>query len=109
MKKILSIFIFAISFLKAQVPVMGAISGPTTHIVMPPIGPVIYSVTASDSPTSYTWSVLVPSASTSSVTIFSGQGTSSISVYYYSCGQTVYTLSCIASNSTGVALTAAVH
>lgn len=95
--------------LKAQVPVMGTISGPTTHIVIPPIGPVVYSVTASNSPTSYTWSVLVPSASTSSAIIFSGQGTSSAVVYFYPCGQTIYTLSCIASNSTGVALTVSAH
>jgi hypothetical protein len=95
---------------KSQVPVMGAISGPSVVTLLPPIGPISYSVTASNSPTSYTWTVFSPSTTMFPfpANIISGQGTSSIDLHYSVCGQNMFTLTCVASNSNGVSTTPAV-
>lgn len=104
MKRVMLIFLVVFAQTKAQVPIMGAINGPASYTIVPPTLPLIYSVTATNSPTSYTWTILTPAAPSVSANIISGQGTSSISVNFLACGQNVFTITSVASNSNGVSV-----
>jgi hypothetical protein len=78
----------------AQAPVMNAINGPTA-VCSSPSSPLSFSTSASNSPTSYSWTV-VPS---SSVTITNATNSVTSISFPYSTG--TYTIYCYATNGSG--------
>ncbi len=94
--KHLFIFIFTAfaAFGLAQAPVMNAINGPTA-VCSSPSSPLSFSTSASNSPTSYSWSV-VPS---SSVTITNASNSVTAISFPFSNG--TYTIYCYATNGSG--------
>ncbi len=97
MKKLVLLLVFISFMAKAQVPVMGSINGASV-VCSFPMTSTIYSVLASNSPTSYSWSV-VPS---SSVVISNNTNSATAITFPYSA--TTYTIYCSASNSVGVSV-----
>ena len=98
MKILIVLFVLISVFSKAQVPVMGSING-ATAVCSSPSTPTTFSTSASNSPTSYSWSV-VPSSSV--VITNSSNSTTPISFPYSS---SAYTLYCSATNSIGTSVT----
>ncbi len=78
----------------AQAPVMNAITGPTA-VCSDPSSPLSFTTSASNSPTSYSWTV-IPS---SGVTIFNP--TSAITNISFPYSNGTYTLYCYATNGSG--------
>jgi hypothetical protein len=102
MKKSISILLFAFALyssnLCAQVPVMNPITGPSV-VCSSPTGPMTFSTSASNSPTSYTWSVVSPGG----VVMGSpGNSVTTISFPYSAGTRTVY---CYATNGFGASST----
>jgi hypothetical protein len=91
-------FVFILTRAFAQVPVMNPISG-STVTCSNPAAPLSYTASASNSPTSYSWSVL-PS---SSVVILSPSAAVTDISFPYSTG--TYTLFCFATNGSGASST----
>lgn len=101
MKKliILLLVLYAV-FLKAQVPVMNTING-STMVCSSPSTPNSFTTSASNSPTSYSWSV-VPSLS---VTV--SYPTNSTTPISFPFSLTNYTVYCSASNGFGTSISSA--
>ncbi len=78
----------------AQAPVMNAISGPTA-VCSDPSSPLSFSTSASNSPTSYSWTVI----SSTSVNIASPSNSVTSISFPYSTG--TYTIYCYATNGSG--------
>ena len=91
---ILFFSIFLIGGLQAQVPVMNPITGASV-VCSPPSSAPVYSASASNAPTSYSW-IVVPSASV--VIATPGSSTTSIS---FPTPNGTYTVYCFATNGSG--------
>lgn len=103
MKSLYNLFLlpalFFINHAVAQVPVMGSISGSSSSCSAPS-APKSYTVTASNSPTYYTWNCF-PSAGV----VFGSPSASVTSISFPYTG-THYTISCTATNASGTSSTA---
>jgi hypothetical protein len=97
MKKLVLLLLLITAFAKAQVPVMNAING-ATAVCSIPSTPTSFSTSASNSPTSYSWSV-VPSTS-----VIIPNPTNSITSISFPYSLTNYTVYCSASNGFGTSV-----
>lgn len=88
------IFIFLFGTVNAQVPVMNPIAGPSV-VCAAPSAPASFTASASNSPTSFSWTV-TPAAS------MSVTGTGSVCNVTFPPSNGTYTLICTATNSAGV-------
>lgn len=86
--------------LHAQVPVMNSITGPTA-VCSPPASPKSYTASASNSPTSYSWSTL-PSAS-----VVIGNSSAAVTSISFPNTNLTYTVYCSATNGSGTSSTIA--
>jgi hypothetical protein len=87
--------LFIIGSANAQLPVMNPIAGPSV-VCAAPSGPVSYTATASNSPTSFNWTILPSASSTVS------PGTGSVCTVSFPPSNGTYTIICYATNTLGV-------
>ncbi len=95
---LLALFILMTFAGKSQVPVMNPINGPSV-VCSSPAPAVVYSVSASNSPTSYSWSVISPTPG-----VIISNPTSSVTSISFPYSNGVYTVNCYAMNGSGSSL-----